>query len=511
MKIMAEFNSKAVRLANMPIRWFSVRDKKRDEGLSSSEDKPRWINFLLLLGALIGALFFILPPPVGVSINGWRVLGLLIPIIIVWATEALPVGVSSMLFLSLTVAFHLVGIEVAFKGFTSHLPWLMAGAFAIGVAMQQTGLSKRMAYYLLSRLNNFWGLILGTYLVNICLMSVPSSSARSGILAPILKSITTTVSDNPKSNFSRWLTYLFCTATDAFVGQMFLTGGASNAILIGLYSELSGHSLNWGQWIVIMAIPAIIFSLFATFGSLLFGRPEPELIAKVNNSKATNINYTALGPMTAGEWRVLFIFLFAIFLWIIGSKIRLEPGITALIIMSIIFLPRIGVLKIEALQSFNWNIVLLIGAVMGVGGILKETGMIDVLSKALIDPILGPLSTFGLLGIAIGVIIIGFITHFLLPSPNNLSMSLPLLFTWGLTTAHLPMPAILAFLGMLTFLTDKIVLFPYQIPPYYVFLSVEVTDRPRFTKLLLKMYPIMVIAAIIGTFVAYALLNITKY
>lgn len=508
---MSKSNSKAADPLGISMRRFFTHDEKKDGGPISGKDNSMLSDILLLLGVLIGAIFFILPPPFDVGIQGWHVMGLLIPVIIIWATEALPVGVSSMLFLSLTVAFGLVKINVAFAGFTSHLPWLMAGAFAIGAAMQQTGLSKRMAYYLLSRLNSFWGLIVGIYLVNICLMAVPSSSARSGILAPILKSINTTVGDNPRSNFSSWLTYLFCSATDAFVGQLFLTGGASNAILIGLYLEFSGHTLNWLQWLVIMALPAVVFAFFAVFGSMLFVRPEPELLAKMKNIKISGMNYNELGPMTAGEWRALFIFLFAILLWVIGDKIHLEAGIASLIIMSILFLPRIGVLKAEALQTFNWNIVLLIGAVMGVGGILKETGMIDALSKALISPILNPLHTFGVLGIAFGVIIIGLITHFLLPSPNNLSMALPLLFTWGLNTAHLPMPEVLAFLGILTFFTDKMVLFPYQIPPYYVFLSMEVTDRPKFTKLLLKMYPIMVVASIIGAFVAYELLTITKY
>ncbi len=480
--------------------------------MSTLKAKNQYLNYVLMIvGVIIGIVFFSTAPPNGMTVDGWRVLGLLIPIIMVWATEAVPVGIASMLFLSLVVAFKLASMEIAFKGFASHLPWLMAGAFAIGIAMEQTGLSKRITYFLLSRLNSFWGLVAAVYLTNICLMAVPSSSARSGILAPILKSIINTMGPISKSNFSRWLTYQFCTATDAFVGLMFLTGGAANAIFLGVYTVLSGKTVSWGHWLVVMFVPAVVFAIFGIVGSMIFARPEPELVAKVRNGNVTRQAFEELGRMTNKEWRVLLMFFLSIFLWIVGSAIQLEPGITALVVMSILFLPGVGVLKIDALNKLNWNIVLLIGAVVGVGGILNETGMVSQLSNVLITPVLGPLFHFGLLGVAIGVIVIGFISHLLLPSPNNLSVSLPLLITWGLKTAHLPMAAVLAFLGLLPIITDKIVLFPYQIPPYYVFLAMDVTDRQRYTDLLVKMYPIMVVAAIVGTFIAYQLLILTRY
>lgn len=476
----------------------------------STPNKSNIKYYLLIIGIIIGVIMFIVPPPAGVNPAGWKVLALLIPIIMIWATEAIPVGVASMFFLALVVGFHLVKADVAFKGFTNHLAWLMMGAFAIGAAMQKTGLSKRMTYFLLSRLNSFWGLVIAAYAANVCLMAVPSSSARSGILAPVLNAIMDTMDRPVESKFSRLLTYNFCTSTNAFVGTMFLTGGAGNAVMLALYSELTGKTLSWGNWFLIMVIPSLIFAAVSIFGSLMVtGAPEKEYLEKIKNSQATKEAYAALGKMSADEWKVLVMFILAIVLWVLGDRLKLDPGFASLIVMGLLFLPKVGVLPRKALREINWDIVLLIGAVVGVAGILDATGMIKLMSNVLIGPILNPLSHWSLIGIAIGCVIVSLVAHFLLPAPNNLTLAVPLLITWGYKTMHMDIAVVLAFLGLLSVLGDKLIMFPYQMPPYYIYLAMDVTDGPKFSGLLIKMYPILAVAMVVGAFVAYGIIKAT--
>ena len=475
---------------------------------AKSRDKK---YLVLLAGAIIGAALFVIPPIGGISPVGWHVLGLFIPIVAIWATEAIPVGVGSLLFLALVVGFHYVTPDVAFKGFTHHLPWLMLGAFAIGAAMERSGLAKRMTYYLLSHLRGYWGLTIAAYAANLCLMAVPSSAARAGILAPVLNGIITTIGRPANSNLSRALTYNFCNATIAFVGNMFLTGGAGNAVMLVLFTTLTGHSLTWIQWLAIMFIPSLIYTATAVLGSWLLSRPEPELVQKLRDSQAAREAYEALGPITRDEWKVFAAFILAVVLWVTGGTIRLDPGFAALIVMGLLFLPGIGVLPGKALRELNWDITLLIGTAVGVAGILDQTGIIKVVSGALIAPVLDPLAHFGLVGIAIGCILVSFVAHFLLPSPSNLTLAVPLLINWGLGTSHLPTAVVLAFLGLLSVLSDKLIFLAYQMPPYYVYLALDVTDGPRFNALLLKLYVPLATSLVVAAGVAYAIIQLTGF
>jgi anion transporter len=414
-----------------------------------------------------------------------------------------------LFFLALVVAFQLVKADVAFKGFTHDLPWLMVGAFAIGRAMEQTGLSRRITYFLLARLRGFWGVTAAAYAANTCFMAVPSSEARSGVLAPVLASILGTIGRPVGSNLSRLLTYYFCNATNSFVGNMFLTGGVANVLLVSLYAELTGKTLCWGEWLVLMALPELLFTGVAVVAAWAMSRPEPELMARLDDSTAAQEEYAALGPITAGELKVLALYVLAVLSWIFGRRLHLQPGFASLIIMGLLFLPNIGVLSAKALREINWNVVLLLGTVAGLAGILAETGVLEMMSQVLIGPILDPLATLGLAGIGIGCIIVGLIAHFLLPGPANLTLALPLLVTWGLKTMHLPDAEVLAFLALLTALGDKLIMLSYQVPTYYTFLSMEVTDVPRFNLLLIKLYPVLAVAMLAGAYIAYGVIKLT--
>jgi anion transporter len=481
----------------------------RSGGEAVTAERPAWNYYLLAVGLVIGAASFFISPPATVNPNGWHALGLLIPIITIWATEAIPVGVASMVFLGLVVIFQLVPSTIAFKGFTGDLPWLILGAFTLGKAMEHTGFSKRLTYLLLSSLKGFWGTILAIYVVNVCFMAVPSSEARSGVLAPFLSSIMATIDRPTRSNLSRLITYNFCNATNSFVGNMFLTGGAANIVLVALYAQLTGINLGWGEWFILMALPTLLFTIVAMFFSWLFSRPELELMAKMRDSHAMITAYHEMGPMTADEWKVLAIYVFAVFFWVIGGFLHIQPGFVALMIMGVLFLPKIGVLPRKAIRDINWDIVLLLGAVTGVAGILDQTGMLKAISNVLVAPVLDPLAHFGLFGIAVGCIIVGLIAHWLLPGPTNLTLAVPLLVTWGIHTQHLPMPIVLAFLVLLSALGDKLIMLPYQVPTYYTFLAMDVTDVPRFNALLFKLYPILAVTILIGAFITYGTMIVT--
>jgi anion transporter len=470
-----------------------------------------WTYYLLVASVIVGGSLFFIAPPSGVSVAGWHTLGLLIPVVMIWGTGALPVGVASALFLALVVAFHLVGPDVAFKGFTNQLPWLIAGALGIGVASEKTGLSKRMAYFLLSHVRGLWGLVFGGYVANLLMLGCPSVAGRGGVLAPILRSVVKSIGDDRQSNVSRLLTFNFCNATSTFLSNLILTGGVANTLMLAFYSSLTGHTLTWSQWIVIMAVPTLILCVFQFVGALIFAPPERELMAKLRDSRAARDAYAALGPMTFDEWKVAAMFVLAIGLWVFGAQLKLDAGFAALIVMGLLFLPKIGVLNAADERAITWDLVLLIGAAVGVGGILEQTGMIKAVSGALVAPVLNPLAAYGLVGIAIGCILVGLFAHFILPSPANVTLAFPLLISWGLNTLHLPNAQVLAFLGLLSVAGNQVIMMAYQMPPYYVFLGMDVTNVPKFNALLIKIYPFAAVGMFLGAFAAYALLNATGW
>ena len=346
------------------------------------------------------------------------------------------------------------------------------------------------------------------YATNIFLIGVPSSNARAAILAPVLNAIMNSLGRPTDSQLSRLLTFNFINATVNLLSVLLLTGGAANVVALALYTELTGATVTWTQWLIIMFLPTLIM-MGVTFGaSLIFARPEPELVEKLRDVSAAREAYAAMGPITAAEWKVASLFVIVVFLWVFSGQIHWDVGFSALFMSGLLFLPGIGVLKSGALRQVNWDVVLMIGAATGIAGILQGTGMTQIVSNAVVGPILNPLSSFGLAGIALGTIIVGLIAHFLLASPANLALALPLLLGWATKTMHMPASQVMAFIFLLSTIGNLMVALAYQMPPFYVYLGLDVTDRPHFNALLLKIYPFAAAGMFLSAFVIYWTINL---
>jgi len=141
----------------------------------------------VIIAAVVGITFFVIPPLPGLSAEGTRVLGSLIVWIILLLIEIADVAVITLLWLVFLVVTQLTTRDVAFTGFTSTTTWLLIGAMMIGVAASKTGLAKRIAYFILSfsgekyKSLTIWLMISGAILGVI----MPSGTARMAVYIPI--------------------------------------------------------------------------------------------------------------------------------------------------------------------------------------------------------------------------------------------------------------------------------------------------------------------------------------
>src|SRR6187397_1590444 len=121
-------------------------------------------GLLAACAVLVGVLM--LPTPAGLPIAGHRMLAILAFAVIVWMTEALDYAVSAVVIAAL-MAFLLgfspnpanpkalmgtsAALTLAFSGFANTTLVLVASALFLAAAMTATGLDKRIALSILSR------------------------------------------------------------------------------------------------------------------------------------------------------------------------------------------------------------------------------------------------------------------------------------------------------------------------------------------------------------------------
>ena len=120
-------------------------------------------GFYIALAVL--AVIVLLPTPEGLSVAGHRMIGVMVFSVIVWATTAISYPVSAgviMVLIALLVGFApneatgrlygtSAGLGMALKGFSSTAFCLVAAAMFLAAAMTKTGLDKRIALMILSK------------------------------------------------------------------------------------------------------------------------------------------------------------------------------------------------------------------------------------------------------------------------------------------------------------------------------------------------------------------------
>ena len=110
------------------------------------------INFKIIgfyFGLLVFFSILFLPQPPGLTFNGQVTLAVFLLMGIWWATEALPLPITSLLPLILFPIFSVEEIGVISKEFMNKVQFLFAGGFMIAIAMQKWNFHKRIALSIL--------------------------------------------------------------------------------------------------------------------------------------------------------------------------------------------------------------------------------------------------------------------------------------------------------------------------------------------------------------------------
>ena len=149
----------------------------------------------LILGAVALLALLLMPTPAGLPVAGQRMLSILVFSVIIWMTEAVPYPVSAAIIMSL-MAFMLgtapdvaaptklmgtsKGLTMALGGFANTAWALVAAALFLAVAMTKTGLDRRIALIVLSKMGAKTNRVLiGVIIVGLVLsFFVPSTTAR---------------------------------------------------------------------------------------------------------------------------------------------------------------------------------------------------------------------------------------------------------------------------------------------------------------------------------------------
>jgi len=342
----------------------------------------RDILFIALSFSVI-ALFLILPPPPGLSHEGWLMTGILVMAIILWITTPIPIAVTGLLIMIMQPILGVEAAEDVFHSFGNRAVFFLIGVFIIAGAIEKHGLHRRMALKFLGVFEKSPRMFtLGIMISSASLSFIMPAHGVAALLLPIVASILIAMKVIPgQSNFGK--VSMLAIAYGCSIGSLGTPiGGARNALTIGILAN-EGIRISFFEWmkysmpVVVIAIPAVWLILQIAF---------PIEIRDISTArKEIEEQVEGMGKMGRGEITVSAILVLTIVMWIFFSSPEYF-GLAVIALLGGALLFFTGSISWEDVEKrVPWGIILLYGGAITLGVGMNDTGAGSWIANAMLN------------------------------------------------------------------------------------------------------------------------------
>lgn len=412
----------------------------------------RHIGFVA--GLLAFGLTIVLPPPAGMAPHAWTVAGLIVWMAAWWMTEALPLTVTALLpFLVLPMANVMTADSTASEYYSPILFLILGGAF-IALAIERTGLHRRLALALLKSVgaHGGQGRLLFAFMAAAAILSMAiSNTSTTLIMMPMALAVLTGggMDDSHKEGLNGALPMGIAFAA-SIGGLGTIVGSPTNAIAVGLVRQLTGAQITFLQW-SLYGLPVVIVGV--PLAAWIIARVQqvhehPFDVAGARRAIDTHARWTA------PEKRLVPLIAVTFALWLAQPLIEpllprgaLTDGTIAIAASLVLFVLPDGtgrpMLTWDEANRAPWGVIMMFGGGLALAAGMSESGLAHWLGQSLL-----PLASVPLIVVAIAVVALMIVVTEFASNVATASAIMPVVASLGIALGvdpiWLAMPAALA-------------------------------------------------------------------
>ena len=330
----------------------------------------------LVVAVVAFAVILLMPTPDGLTAEGQRALAVMTLAVVLWATEAIPVPVAGILGVVLLVLMRATpDLGAALHGFSQPVAYFLIGILTLGLAVQHSGLAERMATFLIRGAGGRPHLLYFQMLFSFAALTfaLPSASTRGAIMVHVYEQVLAHW-NIPRGH--RYYTALMIAmgSLNRLGSTALLAGGITPVVASGLLGDFS-----WTHWFVLMSVP--FYANLIVGGTILY-------VFYRSGFRLEGVKDAApmsVGPISGVEIRAGVIVMLTALLWFTDFAHGLHPAIPALIALSVILMPRIGILTWQEFErNVGWSNFFVIATSLSLAHALVTTGAAAWFSETLV-------------------------------------------------------------------------------------------------------------------------------
>jgi len=339
-----------------------------EEHPEAPEKSNKSIITWVLIALAVGLFIVALPTPEGLSERGHRFLALLVTVVILWVSEALPIGVTSLLAAASLILFGIQPADKAWQPFAHPAVMFVLMIMMFGIILNEVGVAKRILHLIIKAAGtNVKKLSLVLALTSAFLSAFFHDATITIILLfsflPVFAAMGITPSRS--NNLSKFFIILIPLSASAG-GFGTLLGGGRNPVMTAQLQEMTGYEMGFLEF-AMLNLPLVIVPALVTWAiCFLVFRPDIKRLP-------TSITAEALPPMNIKEKGVVVIFALAFIFWALTDVTKIHLSVVAALALALIF--GFKLVSFDAvIKKFPWESWLVFGAGVALGIAMLHSG-----------------------------------------------------------------------------------------------------------------------------------------
>ncbi|MGB1067648.1 MAG: SLC13 family permease, partial [Gammaproteobacteria bacterium] len=346
-----------------------------------------------ILGLVLFFLFLIFPSPDGLNDTAWKVAGVVVLMAVWWATETIPVAVTALLPLALFPILGVTSFKEAALPYANPNIYLFLGGFMLALAIERSGLHKRMALQMIIAAGSSGPKLIGGFMTVAALISMfVMNTSTTLMLLPIGLAVCSVVAntipgltEKEKKFFDTSL--MLGIAYAATIGGMStLVGTAPNIVFSAFMQETYGIEISMIQWMT-LGVPLAIVMLYSAWVILTkFVFPTSFITSDETKLYLRNM-LTDQGPLSKDEKKISIIFGLTALAWMFRTLLdnyEMFSGLTdagiAIISAILLFMIPSSSNKGELLDwsqsdKLPWGLLILFGGGLSIASQINSSGL----------------------------------------------------------------------------------------------------------------------------------------
>ncbi len=309
--------------------------------------------------------------PEGLTVYGQRAIAVFLLCLVLWVSNVVPIAITSLSAIVLVPLMGILSRRETYALFGNEAVFFILGAFILAGAVMHSGLSNRVALYMMARFGSSpKKLLLSIFLLAAVLSCIMSEHAVAAMLFPIVLDISKALKLKPgKSNYGKLI--FFALAWGSVIGGVatFL-GGARVPLALGILQETTGSTIGFVEYTVAV-FPLVVVLLVV--GYLVLTRLFPIDIPDVENARSViDKRVKNLGKMSFREYAVGCVMVITIIGW---AALGRTVGLSTVALVSVAALFVFKLVRWKDIEEYvNWGIILMYGGAIILGTALDRSG-----------------------------------------------------------------------------------------------------------------------------------------